>query len=116
MLLILIALIALVVLALMIFQWAEASDILFAYILGVVCATCATIGLTAYAFTGWSYMAAEYKADIINREYGTNYTQAEVYWAADVINIVRELDRKRIELNGNLMREVEKEEPSHDNQ
>ena len=103
MLLILIALIALVVLAIMFFVWAEARDIIFAHILGVICAVCATLGLTAYAITGWSYIAAEYKADIINREYGTNYTQSEVYWASDVIDTVRELDRKRVELNGDLL-------------
>ena len=45
------------------------------------------------------------KARIINREYHTNYTQAEVFWASNVINTIRELDRKRIELNGDLMRE-----------
>lgn len=68
-----------------------------------ICALGAGIGLIAYVFAGWSYLAAEYKADIINREYGTDYTQAEVYRAADVIDTVRELDRKRVELNGDLI-------------
>ena len=111
MLLILIALIALVVLTFMIFMWAEASDIIFAHILGVICTSCAILGLTAYAFAGWSYMAAEYKADIINREYGTNYTQREVYWASDVIDTVRELDRKRVELNGDLLGSKQGDQP-----
>ncbi len=62
------------------------------------------IASVSYAFTAWSWFAAEYKAEIINREYGTDYTKAEVFWASDVIDTVRELDRKRIELNGDIMR------------
>lgn len=58
-----------------------------------------------YVWQGWDWLAAEQKANIINREYGTNYTQKEVYFASDVIDTVRELDRKRIEVNGDLMRE-----------
>lgn len=58
----------------------------------------------AYAFVGWSWFASEYKANVINREYGTNYTQDEIFWASNVIETVRQLDRKRIELNGNIMR------------
>lgn len=103
MLLILIALIALAVLAVVIFMLSESDDSLFLFVIGCIAASGAAIGLSAYAFTGWSYLAAEYKADIINREYGTDYTQAEVYWAADVIDTVRELDRKRVELNGDLL-------------
>lgn len=103
MLLILISLIVLTVLAAGLIIYADAVDNVFAAAVGLICAMGAVIGLFAYAFTGWNYLAAEYKADIINREYGTDYTQAEVYWAADVIDTIRELDRKRIELNGDLI-------------
>lgn len=61
----------------------------------------------AYVWSGWSWLAAEQKANIINREYGTNYSQKEFYFASDVIDTVRQLDRKRIEVNGDLMREKE---------
>ena len=63
-------------------------------------------GLSAivYVFAGWGWFAAEHKAQIINREYGTHYTQAEVFWASDVIDTVRQLDRKRYEINGDLVR------------
>lgn len=62
-------------------------------------------GVTAigYGFTVWSWFASEYKASIINREYGTNYSREEVFFASDVIDTIRELDRKRIEVNGDLM-------------
>ena len=53
---------------------------------------------------GFEYIGASYRAEIINREFKTQYTQAEVFWADDVIDAVRELDRQRIELNGNLIK------------
>lgn len=51
----------------------------------------------------YNWHAASYQAQIINREYDTQYTQAEVFYASNVIDTVRMLDRKRIELNGDLM-------------
>lgn len=66
------------------------------------------VGLIAsvvFAFIALQYTGAQHKADIINREYGTSYTQAEVFYASDVINIVRELDRKRYEINGDFRRQ-----------
>lgn len=101
--LILIALITLAVLGFVLLFMADGWDSFVAFLIGILCVTAAGVGLIVYSFAGWQYMAAEYKVGIINREYGTNYTQAEVYWAADVIDTVRELDRKRIELNGDLL-------------
>ena len=57
----------------------------------------------AYAFAGWSWIASDYQAKLINREYGTSYTREEVFYASSVIETIREIDRKRIELNGDLM-------------
>lgn len=51
----------------------------------------------------WSWQGSKYKADIINREYGTQYTQAEIFYASSVIDTIRELNRKRIEVNGNIL-------------
>ena len=65
-------------------------------------------GIT-YAFSGWSWLASEYKTKIINREYGAAYTREEIFWASDVIDPVRELDRKRVELNGGLMRKSDEQ-------
>jgi len=72
-------------------------------IAGVVLALGTGVTAVVYAVAGLDYIAADYKADIINREFHTNYTQAEVFFASDVIDTIRELDRKRIELNGSLM-------------
>ncbi|MDH0335128.1 hypothetical protein [Metapseudomonas otitidis] len=70
---------------------------------GVAIASIVTIAAVAYGFKAWDWFASEYKASIINREYGTNYSREEVFFASDVIDTIRELDRKRIEVNGDLM-------------
>lgn len=61
--------------------------------------------IVASGFMGFSYVVAGEKAKIINREYGTNYTQREVFYAESVIDTIREIDRKRVELNGDIMGE-----------
>lgn len=66
-------------------------------------------GLFAFALTivvmsfGYDWYAANYKASIINREYGTNYSREEVFYAKDVIDTIQQINRKRIEVNGNVM-------------
>jgi len=52
---------------------------------------------------GYEWYASGYQAKIINREYGTNYTKEEVFYAKDVIDTVQQINRKRIEVNGNVM-------------
>jgi hypothetical protein len=54
------------------------------------------------------YLAAGYKAEIINEQFGTSYTREQVMFASDVIDSVREVQRQRIELNGDLVKGVEK--------
>ena len=58
-----------------------------------------------FATQGWLYVSAAYQADIVNREYKTNYTQAEIFFASNVIETIRQLDRKRVEVNGDLLRD-----------
>lgn len=72
-------------------------------IITVVSACVACIAFLVVAVCGWSWQSSKYKADIINREYNTQYTRQEIFYASDVIDTVRELDRKRIELNGDLL-------------
>lgn len=74
-------------------------------VIGILLAISSGILAIVYAFAGWGYIASGYKTSIINREYQTNYTREEVFWASDVIETIRELDRKRVELNGDIMRE-----------
>jgi len=79
-------------------RWHFFSDFV-APVFGIV----GLVGLIVYGLLAYSYFAAEHKANIINREYGTNYTQIEVFYADSVIDTIRELDRKRVELNGDLI-------------
>ena len=51
----------------------------------------------------WDWIASKHKMAIVNREYKTSYTREEIYFASDVIDQIRELDRKRLEINGNLI-------------
>jgi hypothetical protein len=71
---------------------------------GGISLTAAAAGLIIYCLMVVDYVGAEYKKDVINREYGTSYTQKEVFFASSVIDTVRELDRKRIEINGDIMK------------
>lgn len=58
--------------------------------------------LIAYPIVSYNWIAAKHKAKIINTTYDTHYTQADIFFASDVIDQIRQIDRKRIELNGDL--------------
>ena len=74
----------------------------FAAILAVLLSIATGFTTIAYCFCIWEWNASAYKAQIINREYGTNYTREEIFYAHDVIDKIQELNRQRIEINGNL--------------
>ena len=59
----------------------------------------------AYGIAAYGWQVAKHQTIIINREFGTNYTQEQVFWASNVIDEIRELDRKRVEVNGDVMRD-----------
>lgn len=82
-------------------------------IIGFVFLILSLIASVLYIFAGFNWVASGYKAEIINREYGTNYTTQEVFFASSVIDTIRQLDRKRIDLNGDLM-EIKTEDPELD--
>lgn len=64
-------------------------------------------GIASVLFCAMSYgwFSAKYKMEIVNREYGTNYTHEEIFWASSVVETIRELDRKRYEVNGDFLRQ-----------
>ena len=76
---------------------------MFAELFGGVMVCCGGVGLIIYALLAYSYVAAQYQADILNREYGTTYTREDVFYASNVIDTIRDLDRKRIEVNGDVI-------------
>jgi cytochrome b subunit of formate dehydrogenase len=103
MLYILLAIIAGVVFEIVLYKIQENSDSFWAVVLVAVFGVALGVSISAYVFAGFNWFAAEHKANIINREYGTNYTAQEVFWAEGVIETIRQIDRQRYELNGNLL-------------
>ena len=66
------------------------------------------VGLMIFSCLVYSWIGSDYKAKIINREYGTNYTQEEIFYANDVINVIHEIKRQRVEINGDLLKKEAK--------
>ena len=50
------------------------------------------------------YCGASIKADLVNKEFGTDYTAEQVFYAESIIDEIREVKRQRIEINGDLLR------------
>lgn len=71
---------------------------------GCVLTLFGAIGCILTIVVTFEYFGAGYKAQLLNTEYGTSYTRAEVFFAEDLIDTVRELKRERIEINGNLLK------------
>lgn len=109
MLMILIALIISVVVVVALLLYANSSGYtnrqIFAGIAGVILGVLTGLSAFSYSVAAWKWFAAETKAQVINREWGTHYTAKEVYFASDVIDLIRQIDRKRVEVNGDLLRE-----------
>lgn len=76
----------------------------FLFLCGVFSAAASAAALIVFSFAARDWIAAEHRAEIINREYGTSYTREEVFYASDVIETVRQLDRKRVEINGDILK------------
>jgi hypothetical protein len=96
---ILIALIAVTALSSWIIIKAGYTTYFFPSIVAPIMAFIGFGGLIAYAFLSLNYYGAKHKMNIVNREYGTSYTQEEIFYASGVIDTIRELERKRLELN-----------------
>jgi cytochrome b subunit of formate dehydrogenase len=107
MILILISIISGIVLTGMLFGYAGRSfrtSADLAGMLGVLLALGCGVASIVYAMAGFAWFSAKYKSEIVNREYGTNYTHEEIFWASSVVDTIRELDRKRYEVNGDFRR------------
>ncbi len=102
MILMLVALMASAVFGMVMLQHQRVYDSFLPFMAFALLVAISIFGLIGLSITAWSWVQSDYKAQIINREYGTDYTREEVFFAADVIDTVRELDRKRIEINGDI--------------
>ena len=69
-------------------------------VVGVIAITAALFGAIFLCFYGFNWKSAAVKAEIINKEYKTNYTQEQVFYASDVIGTIRQIQRTRFEIQG----------------
>ncbi len=74
----------------------------FAGVIGVCSAIICFILCIVIAASGYCWVASGHKMKIINKEYDKNYTQEQIFYAESVVDEIRQLDRKRIEINGNI--------------
>ena len=104
MILLLCGLVTLAVVGAVILAMASSLDSIICAVLGMISVVIGCIGLIIYCALVMDDIGSEHKARIMNREYGTHYTQEEVFYASSVIDTVRELDRKRMEINGDILK------------
>lgn len=76
---------------------------------GILLVILSIVSAGHFIVLGYSYVSAGTKAEILNRQFNTNYTQREVYFAGSLIEEIREMDRKRVEVNGDLFRDTSKD-------
>lgn len=69
-------------------------------LLSIVGGIATFIFIIVLCFYGFSWKSSQYKANIINREYGTNYTKEEVFYSEDVIETIQQIKRTRIDIQG----------------
>ena len=108
MILILVAIVMSIVLAALLFVVADSDDGgwkgFIAGLTAVILSISTAVTIICYCYLVWEWQASAYKVAIINREYGTKYTREEIFYATNVIDTIREIDRKRIEINGNVLK------------
>ena len=92
--LMLVAIIALFLMALVLLT--QDNGLLQAF--GVLGCMTSALAIVIYIILIWGWVAADYQKDVLNKAYGTAYTQEEVYFASSVIDLVREVQRQRIEV------------------
>ena len=111
MILILVSIVAAMVMAIVLFKYGDngyEGMHFVSQLCGLLLGVAACISAVAYSFVCFNWLSAEYQANIINREYGTNYTQEEVFYAHNVIDTIRQLERHRYEINGDIGKSITK--------
>jgi uncharacterized BrkB/YihY/UPF0761 family membrane protein len=59
--------------------------------------------LLAFAIVTPNIIKAGVVTKMLNEKFETNYTEEQVFWASDLIEEIRQTERTRVELNGNLL-------------
>lgn len=70
---------------------------------GVFLSIVGALGFVVYCIFGLEWVSSGVKAEVVNREFNTNYTQKEIFFAESVIEEIRQIQRNRHEINGNLI-------------
>ena len=65
---------------------------------GAVSAVIGTLLIIVMLLVNMTWYRADVKRKILNDTYGTTYTTEQVFFASDVLEVIREIQRKRIEL------------------
>lgn len=100
-----VAMVVLAVLCFGLFKYADNNYGVLGFISGLLAllsGTACFILAVYISIATYNWYAAEYQANIINREYNTQYTQEEIFYASDVINTIREIQRNRNEITLNV--------------
>jgi ABC-type transport system involved in multi-copper enzyme maturation permease subunit len=87
------------------FLFCEKWESFACFVFGCFSAAIALIMAAIIPFISFNYVAAKYQAKIINQEYGKNYSREEIFFAKNAIETIRQLDRSRFEINGNILEE-----------
>lgn len=96
-------LLVLLVASILISVYGHNNEIISFQLIGTIALCFSLVAAISYAVVWFDYVSSDSKAKIINSEYGTKYTREDVFFASDVIDKIREIQRTRIELNGNIM-------------
>lgn len=73
---------------------------LLGLLLSVFGGVATVVFIIVLCFYGFDWKSSQYKANIINREYGTDYTKEEVFYAEDVIETIQQIARTRVDIQG----------------
>lgn len=60
----------------------------FVNMAGLIITTVSALAAIGFAVGCFGWVSAQYKTDIINKEFGTSYTREDVYFASDVIEAI----------------------------
>jgi len=71
-----------------------------AQILSITFLVIQVIVLIAGICIGVSFIGSGTKAELLNKTYGTNYTAKEIFFAEDIIEEIKRVQRTRIEIEG----------------
>ena len=71
-----------------------------AQVLSIILLGLQVIILIAGICIGVSFIGSGTKAELLNKTYGTNYTAKEIFFAEDIIEEIKRVQRTRIEIEG----------------